>query len=168
MNRNTDSRNLCPTWDLSDAEREKFYRGAGAATVVLDTDGGIVECHYFALGPLPDDDDEQQTYIKTAFPTAARQMDGMMSCGQFCEVAVLFAPDDGPDELPDALIDALGVEAQRRRMLNELLLSGEDAAPELEDLMADDELAELTPEEEAAVQHDVRIWEESHAPDIEP
>jgi hypothetical protein len=34
--------------------------------------------------------------------------------------------------------------------------------------MADDELAELTPEEEAAVQHDVRIWEESHAPDIEP
>jgi hypothetical protein len=53
-------------------------------------------------------------------------------------------------------------------MLNELLLSGEDAAPELEDLMADDELAELTPEEKAAVQHDMRIWEESHAPDVEP
>jgi hypothetical protein len=76
--------------------------------------------------------------------------------------------DNEPDELPDPLIDALGLEAQRRRMLHELLLSGEDAAPELEDLMADDELAELTPEEEAAVQHDVRIWEESHAPDIEP
>jgi hypothetical protein len=76
--------------------------------------------------------------------------------------------DEEPDELPDALIDALGLEAQRRRMLNELLLSGEDAAPELEDLMADDELAELTPEEKAAVQHDMRIWEESHAPDVEP
>ena len=73
-----------------------------------------------------------------------------------------------PDELPDALIDALGVEAQRRRYLKELALADADAVLELDDLLADDELADLTPEEREAALHDVRIWEESHAPDIEP
>jgi hypothetical protein len=76
--------------------------------------------------------------------------------------------DNEPDELPDALIEALGLEAQRREYLKRQMLSSADATPEMEDLLADDELVELTPEEEAAAMHDVRIWEESHAPDIEP
>jgi hypothetical protein len=83
MKVNTDPNNLCPTWDLTLDEIEKFYRGAGAVTIVLDEHDNILQCFYHETHD-PLDDEAPTLYAKKIFPLAHRQIDGTMSCHQFC------------------------------------------------------------------------------------
>lgn len=64
--------------------------------------------------------------------------------------------DEEPDELPDALIETLGLEAQRRRALKELAMSGVDIDADMQ--AVDERIAEMM--DELAATHET--------PDIEP
>jgi hypothetical protein len=85
MKRNSDPHNLCPVWDLTSDELERFYRGAGKATVVLDRADNIIACYYHAYDGVPEEDDTPQGYLKKVYPLATKQLEGMMSACQFCE-----------------------------------------------------------------------------------
>jgi hypothetical protein len=85
MKVNADPHNLCPTWDLTPEEIEKFYRGAGAVTIVLDDKDNILHCFYHEMGELPLDDETPFSYTKKIYPMARTQIEGCMSCYQFCQ-----------------------------------------------------------------------------------
>ena len=78
MKRNTDPRNRLPfVYDLGPDELERFYRGAGQATIVVDITNTIIACVYVER------ESRDAEFIKPR-PARNRWMEGVMSCSQFC------------------------------------------------------------------------------------
>lgn len=77
-------RNLCTTYDLTKDELERIYRGCGMATVVTDDNMNILTCFYHGRNELPKNDEAPISFTKKIFSLSSNQLDGMMSCGQFC------------------------------------------------------------------------------------
>jgi hypothetical protein len=52
-------------WELSSLEREKFFKGAGMATLLLSEKNEVIACHYEDLNGLVDTKSGQPIYGKT-------------------------------------------------------------------------------------------------------
>ena len=79
MKRNTDPRNRLPfVYDLGPDELERFYRGAGQATIVVDITNTIIACVYV------EHESRDAEFIKALALPGTRWMEGVMSCSQFC------------------------------------------------------------------------------------
>jgi hypothetical protein len=84
MKRNTKTRtDMQFVYDLTDKEAEKFYRGSGKATIVVDVANNIIACLYDTeyMHPRPG---EEKTLLEAMAQPGTRWMEGIMSCYQFC------------------------------------------------------------------------------------
>jgi hypothetical protein len=71
-------------WNLTDDEKDRFYREAGRATVTPDENDNILACSYATLDGPFQPDDEQTRYAADVMPlTRHRVVVGWMSSGQF-------------------------------------------------------------------------------------
>lgn len=71
MKLNNDKKNLKITYDLSDDELNKFYKGAGEAIIKIDKHKKITSCRY------------QDRTCEAENVAAGEGIIGMMSCTQF-------------------------------------------------------------------------------------
>lgn len=76
---NTHPNNKYKTFDLTEEELVKFYKGCGNAELLVDKDNNIVTVSY--------DDRAEDTYLGSELQIEGRKIiSGIFSCTQFCEI----------------------------------------------------------------------------------
>jgi hypothetical protein len=79
MKRNHDPQNKVPfIYDLTDDELDRFYHGAGKATIAVNVALDILACKY------DDRAADDAAFLAALAQPGAKWLEGIMSCSQFC------------------------------------------------------------------------------------